>query len=115
MKKASWSGRLHRHDGLPKEIYISLVGSLYQDARSLFTGSIAASAAALVTAVETGEIWLLICAVTMPVVAYLRALDVRHFAGHRGKIETVEAARVWELRYVAGAAGAVALLGLWCL
>ena len=115
MKKASWSGRLHRHDGLPKEIYISLVGSLYQDARSLFTGSIAASAAALITAVETGEIWLLICAVTMPVVAYLRALDVRHFAGHRAKIETVEAARVWELRYVAGAAGAVALLGLWCL
>src|SRR5690349_21848090 len=83
MKQASWSGRLHRHDGLPKDIYISLVGSLYQDAKSLFIGSAAASVAALISAVETGEIWLLICAVTMPIVAYLRALDVRHFAGQR--------------------------------
>jgi diguanylate cyclase (GGDEF)-like protein len=115
MKQASWSGRLHRHDGLPKDIYISLVGSLYQDAKSLFIGSAAASGAALIGAVETGEVWLLICAVTMPVVAYLRALDVRHFAGQRAKIDTVEAARVWELRYVVGAAGAVALLGAWCL
>ncbi len=115
MKKAFWSGGLHRQDGLPKEIYISLVGSLYQDARSLFIGSIGASCAALITAVQTGEVWLLICAATMPIVAYLRALDVRHFASRSATIETAEAARIWEVRYVVGAAGAVALLGAWCL
>ncbi|MFI5013303.1 MAG: putative bifunctional diguanylate cyclase/phosphodiesterase [Hyphomicrobiales bacterium] len=115
MKSSFWTGRLHRQDGLPKEIYISLVGSLYQDARSLFLGSIGASAAAFITAVQTGEVWLLVCAIAMPAVAYLRALDVRHFARRRKTIATIEAARVWELRYVVGSAVAVALLGAWCL
>ena len=79
MKLPFWVGRLHRQDGLPKDIYISLVGSLYQDGRTLFVGSIGSSAAALITAIVSHEVWLLMCAIAMPAVAYLRVLDLRQF------------------------------------
>ena len=115
MRLSFWVDRLHRQDGLPKEIYISLVGSLYQDARTLFIGSIGVAAAAFITAVRTGEAWLLLCAVAMPAIAYLRVLDIRRFGSRRESIKTVEAARVWELRYVAGSAASVLLIGAWCL
>ena len=115
MKLPFWVGRLHRQDGLPKDIYISLVGSLYQDGRTLFVGSIGSSAAALITAIVSHEVWLLMCAIAMPAVAYLRVLDIRQFARSRAKIDTVEAARRWELRYVIGSAVSVALIGAWCL
>jgi PAS domain-containing protein len=114
MRLSFWADRLHRQEGLPKEIYISLVGSLYQDERTLFIGSIGVAAAAVITAVWTGEAWLLLCAVAMPVIGYLRVLDVRRFNRRRESIKTVEAARVWELRYVAGAAATVLLIGVWC-
>ena len=115
MRLSFWAGRLQRHEGLPKEIYISLVGSLYQDERTLFIGSIGVAAAAVITALWTGEAWLLLCAVAMPVIGYLRVLDVRRFNRRRESIRTVEAARVWELRYVAGSAATVLLIGAWCL
>jgi diguanylate cyclase (GGDEF)-like protein len=115
MKISLWAGRLHRQDGLPKDIYISLVGSLYQDARSLFIGSIAAIAAAIITAIWTGEMWLLVYAVAMPAVAYLRAADVNQFNRRRQNLRSAEAARVWEVRYVIGSAASVALMGAWCV
>ena len=92
-----------------------MVGSLYQDERTLFIGSIGVAAAAVITAVRTGEAWLLLCAVAMPVIGYLRVLDVRRFNRRRESIRTVEVARVWELRYVAGSAATVLLIGAWCL
>ena len=115
MRLSFWADRRHRQEGLPKEIYISLVGSLYQDERTLFIGSIGVAAAAAITAVRTGEAWLLLCAVAMPVIGYLRVLDVRRFNRRRESIKTVEAARVWEFRYVAGSAATVLLIGAWCL
>lgn len=115
MTASFWKSRLNRQDELPKDIYISLVGSLYQDARSLIVGSIGAIAATIVTVVRIGELWLLAFTFGMVAVAYLRALDVRRFAERRSRITTVEAARVWELRYIVGAAASVALLGSWCL
>ncbi len=115
MRLSFWAGRLHRQEGLPKEIYISLVGSLYQDERTLFIGSIGVAASAVITALWTSEAWLLLCAVAMPMIGYLRVLDVRRFNRRRESIKTVEAARAWELRYVAGSAATVLLIGAWCL
>ncbi|MBV9740223.1 MAG: EAL domain-containing protein [Hyphomicrobiales bacterium] len=114
MRLSFWADRLQRREVLPKEIYISLVGSLYQDERTLLFGSIGVAAAAVITAVWTDEAWLLLCATAMPLIGYLRVLDVRRFNKRRGSIKTVEAARVWELRYVAGAAATVLLIGAWC-
>ena len=114
MKLSFWAPLPRRQDGLPKDIYISLVGSLYQDSRTLVIGSVGASAAAFLTAMWTGEMWLLVFAVAVPSIACLRALDMRRFARRR-KTLTVEAARVWELRYVIGAAVSVVLLGGWCV
>lgn len=99
----------------PTEIYISLVDSLFSDPRSLFIGSIGASGTAFITAWKTGEPWLFFCALAMALVACARALDMRAFAGHRASLTTIEAASRWEIRYVAGAAAYVALLGAWCL
>ncbi|MBV8765556.1 MAG: EAL domain-containing protein [Hyphomicrobiales bacterium] len=114
MRLSFWADRLQRREVLPKEIYISLVGSLYQDERTLLFGSIGVAAAAVITAVWTDEAWLLLCATAMPLIGYLRVLDVRRFNKRRASIKTVEAARVWELRYVAGAAATVLLIGAWC-
>ncbi|MBV9430754.1 MAG: EAL domain-containing protein [Hyphomicrobiales bacterium] len=114
MRLSFWADRLQRREVLPKEIYISLVGSLYQDERTLLFGSIGVAAAAVITAVWTDEAWLLLCAIAMPLIGYLRVLDVRRFNKRRASIKTVEAARVWELRYVAGAAATVLLIGAWC-
>ncbi|MBV8183350.1 MAG: EAL domain-containing protein [Hyphomicrobiales bacterium] len=114
MRLSFWADRLQRREVLPKEIYISLVGSLYQDERTLLFGSIGVAAAAVITAVWTDEAWLLLCATAMPLIGYLRVLDVRRFNKRRESIKTVEAARVWELRYVAGAAATVLLIGAWC-
>src|SRR5687768_15327616 len=99
----------------PTEIYISLVDSLFSDARSLFIGSIAASGTAFVSAWKTGEPLLYVCALAMALVACARAADMRAYAKRRSSITSVEAAARWETRYVVGAAAYVALLGAWCM
>jgi diguanylate cyclase (GGDEF)-like protein len=112
-----WRRQLRRREAQepPAEIYISLVDSLFEDFRSLFVGSIAASVTALITAWKTGEFALYLCSLGIAIVACLRALDVRAFNEQRAQLTTVADARRWEARYVVGAAAHVALLGIWCL
>ena len=98
---------------MPAAIYISLVDALFDDARSLLIGSVAASTATLVGAWKTGNVPLLLCALAIALVAAARALDMRAFARAR-PLASAEAASRWELRYVVGAAAHVALLGLAC-
>ena len=100
---------------LPAEIYFSLVDALFDDTRSLFVGSLAASITALISAVKTGEQALYLCTVAIVIVTCMRALDVHAYARRRPLITSVEEARRWELRYVIGASAHVALLGTWCL
>ena len=100
---------------LPREIYVSLVDSLYSDSLSLFTGSIAAAAAAFITAWHTGETALFVCAFGLAFVTCVRAADMRCYArNRRSNMKAVEA-RTWEIRYVAGSACYVALLGVWSM
>ena len=100
---------------LPTEIYISLVDALFEDLRTLFVGSLAASITALITAWKTGEQSLYLCSVAIVIVACMRALDVRAYLVRRPQLATIEEARRWELRYVVGAAAHVSLMGIWCL
>ena len=106
--------RLRSRRDVPAAIYISLVDALFDDARSLLIGSVAASTATLVGAWKTGNVPLLLCALAIAIVAGARTLDMRAFARVRLPAST-EAASRWELRYVVGAAAYVALLGLACL
>jgi diguanylate cyclase (GGDEF)-like protein len=100
---------------VPTDIRISLIDALFTDRRSLFIGSVAASASALITAWRTGAPSILLCAAAMIAVACLRALDMNNFIRQRAGLSSADVAKYWERRYVAGAATFVGLLGTWCL
>lgn len=104
---------LHSND-LPTDIYLPLVDSLYKDGRTLFIGSVMVVGSIMTTYVSSGSIWLLVCAIAFAVLGFARGLLMRSYAANRAAITTNEQGRKWEQRYVAGAAGSVALLGLWC-
>ena len=102
------------HEALPPEIYLPLVDSLFQDARSLITGSIFLTLSILITYWKTSNVLLLCCALAFLAVACARGLFMRAYARARSEVTTCEVARRWENRYVAGASTSMALLGLWC-
>lgn len=108
--------RFGSREDLPPEIYVSLVDSLYSDARSLFVGSLSAAAAAFITTWRTGDPFLVVCSIALAVVACLRAKDMQLYAKKRLDKMTAVSANVWETRYVIGSVTFVALMGLWsCL
>ena len=102
------------HEALPPEIYLPLVDSLFQDARSLITGSIVLTLSILITYWKTSNVLLLCCALAFLAVACARGVFMRAYARGRSEVTTCEVARRWENRYVAGASTSMALLGLWC-
>ena len=104
----------HSPKKLPPDIYISIVDSLYADARSLFIGIATVSAAMLLAAYKTDETSYLLFAVATIAIAVLRAVDTGNFHRHRSEFKSVEQFRFWESRYVVGSAAQVALLGGWC-
>jgi diguanylate cyclase (GGDEF)-like protein len=99
---------------LPADIYVPLVDSLYEDRRTLISGSIFAVIAIVTTYWKTGEPILLWCAVAVVLVAVGRLLVVRSYVRSRASVKTTEAAKRWEHRYVAGATASITLLGFWC-
>jgi diguanylate cyclase (GGDEF)-like protein len=100
---------------LPSEIYISLVGSLFTDPRTLLVGAIGTIGAAVITALKSGERLLWVCALAMAVTACVRATDMFIF-GQQGQLNNdVKVVRKWELRYITGSCFYVTLLGAWCL
>jgi diguanylate cyclase (GGDEF)-like protein len=99
---------------LPAEVYIPLVDSLYSEIRTLFIGSLAISLSVLLTAWKSGDPVIYACWFILVAIATLRAFDMRGHFRERPRLTNVAAARRWEHRYVAGAAGFVGVLGLWC-
>ncbi len=100
---------------LPTDIYLSVVDSLFEGAGSLILGASAALVATLLTAVRTGEWLLYACAAAIGLVTLTRVLLMRAYAHASPTVATVEAARVWERRYIVGASAHVGLLGVFCL
>src|SRR5579863_7591930 len=109
MSSALWTRQLP-HQALPPEIYVPLVDSLFQDARTLITGSVFVTVSILLTYWKTGEPVLLYCALAVLAVGAARALVMRAYAHARDAVKTSETARRWEYRYVAGASASVAIL-----
>jgi diguanylate cyclase (GGDEF)-like protein/PAS domain S-box-containing protein len=99
---------------LPTEIYTSLVASLFSDPRTLLVGGAGSVAAALISAWKTGDAAIMLCTAGIVMVTIARAFDMSAFGRVRGTPLTRSAAAHWELRYVAGAAAFMALLGAWC-
>ncbi len=98
---------------LPPAIYVALVDSLFQNFMASFAGTVCAAIAAVLTAVETGTVWLWPCALLIIAVGVMRTYDMRAYET-TGKPLTPETALAWERRYAIGAAAYAGSLGLWC-
>src|ERR1043166_8444640 len=100
---------------VPFDVYASLVGSLFDDRRSLMIGSVAAAACVVLAAIKTGNLVLAVFAGTIAVVAAMRMVDMQAYHRARSSLTTAEAVRRWEISYVVGSTVQVALLGFSCL
>ena len=99
---------------IPTEIYISLVGSLFSERKSLLIGTLGTAAAIFATAWKTSSTPLYLCATSFAIIGMLRWLDASQFNKVGSSISNREKMAVWEHRYTAGAAVSSALLGFWC-
>jgi hypothetical protein len=79
-----WRPAAQPEQELPSEIYISLVGSLFTDPRTLLVGAIGTISAVLITALKSAEPLLWLCAIAIAVTACVRAADMRIF-GRQGQ------------------------------
>jgi diguanylate cyclase (GGDEF)-like protein/PAS domain S-box-containing protein len=96
------------------EISISLIDSLYRDGPTFLVGTIFTAGPAFITYWKTGEILLLSCALAIAVVGGARGLLMYVYCRRRSTITTLEAAKLWERLYLAGATVTHILLGMWC-
>ena len=103
---------IQRQKGLPAEVYLPLVDSLYQNGQTLLLATLCVTSAAFITYWKTGEILLLYCTLAIVVVACARGMLIRAYLRVRPTVTTTEAARGWERSYVVGAAASVASLGI---
>jgi hypothetical protein len=114
MKRAPPNSRpRNEQQTLPPEIYLPLVTSLYKDSRTLLVGTTVLTASIFVTYWKTNDSFLLYCAAAFAVTACGRGLLMRAHDRQCARITSIELARRWEYRYVAGASVSVGLLGIW--
>lgn len=94
-------------------LYAALVDSMCQNFWPMFIGSVSAAAAALMTALKTGNILLWPCALLIIGIGTFRAFQMRKYE-RRTSVLTFEQAKYWEPRYAIGAMIYAAVLGAWC-
>jgi diguanylate cyclase (GGDEF)-like protein len=95
-----------------RSIYAALVDSMSQNFWPMLTGAICAAAAALMTAVKTGDVWIWPCAVLIVVVGTARAFQMRKVE-KRAATMSIGEAEQFEPRYRLGAVLYACALGLW--
>jgi diguanylate cyclase (GGDEF)-like protein len=94
-------------------LYAALVDSMCQNFWPMFIGSVSAAAAALMTALKTGNVLLWPCAVLIIGIGTFRAFQMRKYE-RRTSVLTFDQAKYWEPRYAIGAMVYAAVLGAWC-
>ena len=94
-------------------IYAALIDSLFQDASTMFAGSLCNAFAALLTAMKTGDALLWLCALLLVVIGAVRAIDVHGYHRRKAGLSPDQVMR-WEMRYQLGAMFYAGALGLWC-
>src|SRR5437588_9777718 len=94
-------------------LYAALVDSMCQNFWPMFIGSVCAAAAALMTALKTGNVLLWPCAALIIGIGTVRAFQMRKYEG-RTSMLTFEQAKYWEPRYAIGAMVYAGVLGFWC-
>src|SRR5450631_4476040 len=106
-KKRSLQGELE------PVLYAALVDSMCQNFWPMFIGSVCAAAAALMTALKTGNVLLWPCAALIIGIGTARAFQMHAFE-RRTSMLTFDQAKQWEPRYRFGAVVYAGVLGLWC-
>src|SRR3982075_992167 len=94
-------------------LYAALVDSMCQNFWPMLFGSVCAAAAALMTAMKTGNVLLWPCAVLIVGIGTARAFQMRKHE-RRTSALTFEQAKYWEPRYAIGAIIYAGVLGAWC-
>jgi diguanylate cyclase (GGDEF)-like protein len=94
-------------------LYAALVDSMCQNFWPMFVGSVSAAAAALMTALKTGNVLLWPCALLIVGIGTFRAFQMRKYE-RRTAVLTFDQAKHWEPRYAIGAMVYAAVLGAWC-
>jgi diguanylate cyclase (GGDEF)-like protein len=94
-------------------LYAALVDSMCQNFWPMFIGSFCAAAAALMTALKTGNALLWPCAALIIGIGTARAFQMRKYE-RRTSVLTLEQAKYWEPRYAIGAVLYAGVLGAWC-
>jgi diguanylate cyclase (GGDEF)-like protein len=94
-------------------LYAALVDSMCQNFWPMFIGSVSAAAAALMTALKTGNVLLWPCALLIVGIGTFRAFQMRKYE-RRTSVLTFDQAKHWEPRYAVGAMVYAAVLGVWC-
>ena len=98
---------------LPREVYLSLVDSLFGNFAAMLAGAICVAVAATLSAWKTQDPWLWACAVIVLVIGIARAIQMRGY--EQDKPQTIAAAKRWEFQYAIGAVAYCGMLGIWCL
>src|ERR1700724_3121963 len=98
---------------LEPALYAALVDSMCQNFWPMFFGSVCATAAALMTALKTGNTLLWPVAALIVVIGTARALQMRTYE-RRTSVLTYAQAKHWEPRYAIGAIVYAGILGAWC-
>src|SRR6266550_1579074 len=89
-------------DELEPVLYAALIDSMLQNFWPMFIGAVSAGAAALMTALKTGNILLWPCAILIVGIGTIRALQMRKYE-RRTSVLTFEQAKHVEPRYALGA------------
>jgi diguanylate cyclase (GGDEF)-like protein len=103
----------NNQEELEPMLYAALVDSMCQNFWPMLIGSISGAAAALMTALKTGNVLLWPCALLIVAVGTARAFQMRTYE-RRTSMLTYEQAKEWEPRYRVGAVLHAAALGIWC-
>jgi diguanylate cyclase (GGDEF)-like protein len=94
-------------------LYAALVDSMCQNFWPLFVGGVCAAAAALMTALKTGNVLLWPIAFLIVAIGTARAFQMRKYE-RRTSVLTYAQAKHWEPRYAVGAISYAGVLGAWC-
>jgi diguanylate cyclase (GGDEF)-like protein len=103
----------NNQEELEPVLYAALVDSMCQNFWPMFFGSVCAAAAALMTAMKTGNALLWPCAVLIVGIGTARAFQMRKYE-RRTSVLTYDQAKYWEPRYAFGAIVYAGVLGAWC-
>ncbi len=95
-------------------IYAALVDSLFQNPSPMLAGAICAGAAAIMTAVKTGNVLLWPWALVIVLIGTVRAIQIGGYVKRRSVLRPDEAAS-WERKYMIGGSLYAGALGVWCL